>query len=143
MAVSKYERYIVRKPGVLKRLSQDEYIDEIPATDIIPNMSSINTGPRIIYSSDLVKNAHTKVEYGFIMGDTVVGNGQDFDPHKHDYEEIFLFLGTDPHNTADLGAEVEFWLGEGKDLEKVVFNTSSSVFVPPGSGPFPAVLQPG
>jgi hypothetical protein len=141
MPESRYEKYIVRKPGILKRVSKDEYIDEVPVTDKIPNMSPINTGPRIIYSNDLIKSAHTKVEYGFIMGDTVVGDSQDFDPHKHDYEEIFLFLGTDTNNTADLGAEVEFWLGEGKDLEKVVFTTSSSVYVPPGVAHFPQFFR--
>jgi hypothetical protein len=95
----------------------------------------------VIFSSDLIANAKTKVEYGFITGDTAVGNGVDFVPHKHDYEEIFLFLGTDPRDTAKLGAEVEFWLGEGADLEKAVFTTSSAVYVAPGVAHFPQIWK--
>ncbi len=136
MAEPKHEKYVVRKPAVVVRVG-DEYIDRIPETDEIPVLNEVNTGPRVIFSSDLVANAKTKVEYGFVTGDTVVGNGIDFVPHKHDYEEIFLFLGTDPKDTAKLGAEVEFWLGEGDTLEKVVITTSSAVYVPAGLAHFP------
>jgi hypothetical protein len=75
------------------------------------------------------------------VGQQAVGNGEDFNPHKHDYEEIFLFLGTDPDDTGKLGAEIEFWLGEGDDLEKVVITTSSAVYVPAGLAHFPQVWK--
>jgi hypothetical protein len=140
MAKSKFEKYVVRKPAVVVRVG-DDYVDEVPKTDEIPVMNEVNTGPRVIFSNELIANAKTKVEYGYITGDTVVGNGEDFVPHKHNYEEIFLFLGTDPQNTAKLGAEVEFWLGEGDDLEKVVFTTSSAVYVAPGVAHFPQIWK--
>jgi hypothetical protein len=137
---SKFEQYIVRKPAVVVRVG-DDYIDKVPETDAIPVLNKVNTGPRVIFSSDLIVNAKTKVEYGYIIGDTAVGNGEDFVPHKHNYEEIFLFLGTDPQDTAKLGAEVEFWLGEGDTLEKVVFTTSSAVYVAPGVAHFPQIWK--
>lgn len=137
MAGSKYEKYIVRKPAVVK----SDYSDEVPETDKIPAQSSVDTGPRVIFSKSLVKDANSIVEYGYISGDTVIGNGQDFTPHKHDYEEIFLFLGTNAEDTTDLGAEVEFWVGEGEELEKVVFNTSSSIYIPPGVAHFPQIWR--
>jgi hypothetical protein len=140
MAESKFEKYVVRKPAVVVRVG-DDYVDQIPKTDEIPALNAVNTGPRVIFSNDLIANAKTKVEYGYITGDTSVGNGEDFVPHKHDYEEIFLFLGTDPQDTGKLGAEVEFWLGEGKDLEKVVFTTSSAVYVAPGVAHFPQIWK--
>ena len=140
MAESKFEQYIVRKPAVVVRVG-DDYIDKVPETDVIPALNKVNTGPRVIFSSDLIVNAKTKVEYGYITGDTAVGNGEDFVPHKHNYEEIFLFLGTDPQDTAKLGAEVEFWLGEGDTLEKVVFTTSSAVYVAPGVAHFPQIWK--
>lgn len=140
MADSKFEQYIVRKPAVVVRVG-DDYIDKVPETDAIPALNKVNTGPRVIFSSDLIVNAKTKVEYGYITGDTAVGNGEDFVPHKHNYEEIFLFLGTDPQDTAKLGAEVEFWLGEGDTLEKVVFTTSSAVYVAPGVAHFPQIWK--
>jgi len=119
----------------------DDYIDQVPETDAIPALNQVNTGPRVIFSNDLIVNAKTKIEYGYITGDTAVGNGEDFVPHKHNYEEIFLFLGTDPQDTAKLGAEVEFWLGEGDTLEKVVFTTSSAVYVAPGVAHFPQIWK--
>jgi hypothetical protein len=140
MAESKFEKYIVRKPAVVVRIG-DDYADQIPITDEIPMMNKVNTGPRVIFSNELIHNAKTKIEYGYIIGDTSVGNGEDFVPHKHDYEEIFLFLGTDPNDTSKLGAEVEFWLGEGDDLEKAVFTTSSAVYVAPGVAHFPQIWK--
>jgi hypothetical protein len=140
MAESKFEKYIVRKPAVVVRVG-DDYVDEIPKTDKIPVMNDVNTGPRVIFSNDLIPNEKTKIEYGYITGDTAVGTGEDIVPHKHNYEEIFLFLGTDPQDTAKLGAEVEFWLGEGDELEKAVFTTSSAVYVAPGVAHFPQIWK--
>jgi hypothetical protein len=117
MTESKHEKYIVRKP------------------------LELDAGAKVIYSGDLIANAKTKIEYLYITGDIAVGTGEDFFPHKHDYEEIFLFLGTDPQDTAKLGAEVEFWLGQGDDLEKVVLTTSSAVYVAPGVVHFPQIWK--
>ena len=113
MIESKYEKYIVRKAVEL------------------------DASAREIFSSDLMPNAKTKIEYLYITADTTIGTGEDFPPHKHEYEEIFLFLGTDPQDTANLGAEVEFWLGQGDEREKVVINTSSAIYVAPGVVHFP------
>lgn len=49
--------------------------------------------------------------------------------HEHDYDEILMFLGNDPANPDDLGAEV-FMTIEG---EKHVLTTTSSVFIPRGT----------
>jgi hypothetical protein len=50
--------------------------------------------------------------------------------HAHNFDELFLFIPADPHDTLNLGGEVESWLGEGKDAEKFTFTKSSSVWVP-------------
>jgi hypothetical protein len=52
--------------------------------------------------------------------------------HAHDFDELFLFIGCDPHDTLNLGGEVETWLGEGDEAEKFVLTKASSVFVPAG-----------
>jgi hypothetical protein len=141
MAKSRYEKYVVRKPAVV---SYENYKDVMPEGDKLPVLSAINTGPRVIMSKDLVPNAHTIVEYGFVSGDLTMGQARsaiDFEAHKHDYDEVFLFLGTDSKDTMDLGAEIEFWLGEGQDQDKVVLNTSSAVFVPGGLAHFPLCFR--
>ena len=134
MTASKYDKYVVRKPSVVVRVG-DEYIDKVPEGDVIP------PGPRVIISNELIPGVTTKIEYGIITGDTAAGTGEDFMPHKHDYEEIFLMLGTDPQDTSKLGCEVEFWLGEGEDLEKVVVTTSSAVYVPANVAHFPQIWK--
>ena len=141
MAASRYEKYIVRKPAIIRSVMPERMSVEVPKGDKIPTKSSVDTGPLVIFSDDFLKEATTKVEYGFIMGDTEIGTGKGFGAHKHDYGEIFLFLGTDPHDTHYLGAEAEYWMGEGEALEKVKFTTSSSVYVPPGLAHFPLIWR--
>jgi hypothetical protein len=138
---SRYEKYIVRKPAVITRVSPEGVFVEVPKGDKIPAQSSVDTGPLVIFSDDFLEGATTKVEYGFIIGDTEIGTGRGFGAHKHHYGEIFLFLGTNPKDTHNLGAEAEFWLGEGEELEKVKFSTSSSVYVPPGVAHFPLIWR--
>jgi hypothetical protein len=139
MAKSKYEKYVVRKPAIVTA----DYKDVVPETDKIPNSSAVDTGPRVILSHKFVKETNTMVEYGLISGDVTVGGDEKnvTETHKHDYEEIFCFLGTNPKDTTDLGAEVEFWVGEGKDLEKIKFNTSSSIYIPPNVAHFPQIYR--
>ena len=36
---------------------------------------------------------------------------------------------------------MEFWLGEGKDRDKVVLTTSSAVYVPPNVAHFPQIWR--
>jgi uncharacterized RmlC-like cupin family protein len=141
MVISRYEKYIVRKPGIIQRVTPEHISIEVPKGDKIPVQSNVDTGPMVIFSDDFLKEATTKVEYGFITGDTEIGTGKGFGAHKHDYGEIFLFLGTNFKDTHNLGAEAEFWLGEGEKLEKVKFNTSSSVYVPPGVAHFPLIWR--
>ncbi len=141
MAKSRYEKYVVRKPALV---DYQTYKDVMPEGDKLPVLSPIDTGPRVIISKDLVPEASTIVEYGFISGDLTMGQAQsakDFEFHKHDYEEVFLFLGTNPKDTTDLGAEIEFWLGEGKERDKVVLTTSSAVYVPPNLVHFPLTYR--
>jgi len=137
MPASRYDKYVVRKPAIVT----GDYQDEIPDTDKIPVSSPVDTGPRVIFSPDRVKEGNSIIEYGIISGDVTIGDGFITEPHKHDYEEIFVFLGTDPGDTTDLGAEVEFWLGEGSERDKVIINTSSSIYVPPGLAHFPQIWR--
>jgi hypothetical protein len=137
MAKSKYEKYVTRKPAIIK----SDYSEEVPKGEKIPLRTPVDTGPMVIFSKSFVPEANSIIEYGIVSGDMVIGDGSFVNKHKHDYEEIFMFLGTDPKDPCDLGAEVEFWIGEGKDQEKIVFTTSSSIYVPPGTAHFPQIWR--
>jgi len=136
MAESRYEKYIVRKPAVIMEDGQAEVPERIDVEGLV------DTGPLILCANKLIKEADSNASFGIISGDTAVGTGPGrLQPHKHDYDELFLFLGTNPKDISDLGAEAEFWLGEGEELEKVVLNTSSSVYVPAGVAHFPLIWR--
>ncbi|MBN1177544.1 MAG: hypothetical protein JXA51_07685 [Dehalococcoidales bacterium] len=137
MPESRYEKYVCRKPAV----PDGAYKEAIPDTDKITNVSDVDTGPRVIFSHHSYKDADSFIEYGIITGDVTIGEGNIAPPHRHDYEEIFLFLGTNPEDTTDLGAEVDFWLGEGDERDKVTFTTSSSIYIPPNLVHFPQVWR--
>jgi hypothetical protein len=51
-------------------------------------------------------------------------------PHSHDFDEFLVFLGGDPANGLDFGAEVEVSLG--KEGEKQLISTASIVCIPKG-----------
>ncbi len=143
MVESRYEKYITRKPAIVAGVGSDGAVKfMVPNTAKIPLQDETTTGPRLIFSNDFVKESTTKIEYGFILKDTtLLTSNKDFGAHRHDYAEIFLFWGNDPYDTTYLGAEGEFWLGEGNSLEKIKFDTSCSVYVPAGIGHFPLFFR--
>ena len=143
MAESKYEKYITRKAEVILGPGPDGVIKfGIPSTYKLPLTNQTTTGPRLIFSNDIVKEATSKIEYGWIIGDmTLLTSDKNYGAHKHDYAEIFIFFGNNPYDTSYLGGEGEFWLGEANDLEKITFNESCSVYVPAGLGHFPLFFR--
>lgn len=52
------------------------------------------------------------------------------EPHKHDFHQILCFVGGDPNNIRDFGAEIEVYLGE--EMEKHVITTNTAITIPPG-----------
>ena len=48
--------------------------------------------------------------------------------HKHEYDEVIGFFGSNPDKPYDLNAEVEFWL----DDEKYILDKSTLLFIPKG-----------
>jgi hypothetical protein len=51
-------------------------------------------------------------------------------PHIHKAAELLFHIGSDPKNPDDLGAEIEFTIGE--EREKHVFNQTCVVYIPAG-----------
>lgn len=51
-------------------------------------------------------------------------------PHVHNYDEFLLFMGADPNNLSELGAEIEVSLG--KDEEKHIITTPTAAIMPKG-----------
>jgi len=139
---SKWEKYVVRKPMIM--FNDGTGVKEaIPQVTPIPVWSPVDTGPLVMMNPTFVPGSPVMIEYGYLSGDLQHGTSTDrIKPHKHDdYDETFFFLGTDPRDVSDLGGEVEFWLGEGEDLTKIVLDSSGAVFMPKGVAHFPLYVR--
>jgi dTDP-4-dehydrorhamnose 3,5-epimerase-like enzyme len=51
-------------------------------------------------------------------------------PHAHDFDQFTCFMGGNPTNVRDFGAEVEMFFGE--EQERYVINTTTILYVPKG-----------
>jgi hypothetical protein len=63
-----------------------------------------------------------------------------YGPHIHDYNQVMIFIGADMSDLGYLGAEVEFCLGTGNEMEKHMIATSTAVLIPKGFPHFPATI---
>jgi hypothetical protein len=52
------------------------------------------------------------------------------EPHSHEFDQYLCFLGTNPKDKKDFGAEIEICLGE--EHEKYVINSPSVVWIAAG-----------
>jgi hypothetical protein len=59
------------------------------------------------------------------------------DPHTHDFTEMLCFIGGNPLDITDLGAEIEFTIGG----EKHLINTTAVVSIPPNVEHCPLVFK--
>lgn len=72
------------------------------------------------------------------MGYHCISKPMSFDePHAHDFQEMLCFIGGDPTNIMDLGAEVEFTL----DGEKHFIKKAAVVTIPKGLIHCPIVIK--
>jgi len=56
----------------------------------------------------------------------------------HDFNQVIIFMGSDPTNIGDLGAHIELCIGP--EREKHMITTSTAVFVPRGLPHMPATI---
>jgi len=143
MAESRYEKYVTRRAETVLGPGPDGVVRfGLPESYKVDLKGLKTTGPRMIFSNDHVREACSKVEYGWVLKDmTLLSETGSFGAHRHDYAEIFVFFGNDPGDTSYLGGEGEFWLGEGDDLEKIRFDASVSIYVPAGLAHFPLFFK--
>ena len=65
------------------------------------------------------------------MGYHCITKPMSFDhPHSHDFAEMLCFIGGDPLDITDFGAEIEVTLGDEREVHKIT--SPSVVAMPPG-----------
>jgi len=125
MAERKYEKYIVMKPP--------------------------SPPPRRTGRSDLAKLETPKLHHILGLSDRVVEGalmvnfswmyaGEDpgrMEAHVHPYPEIIGFVGSNPEDSDDLGAEAELWL----DDEQYIIRSSFMVYIPKGLKHCPLIVR--
>jgi hypothetical protein len=143
MPGTRYESLVVRKANVMRGKNTEVSVDKVE-----PLVPGVDTGPIVLMSTKLIKDSKAGFEWGIITGDHIIGCDDNpaadsgMGPHKDvGHDHLFCFLGTNPDNPAELGAEVELWLGEGKETDKVIIDTPSSVYIPEGLGLFPILWR--
>jgi hypothetical protein len=83
--------------------------------------------PTMTYmSNDLVPGSDTYIEIGWIY--QMPEPNPHIDSHTHNYDEIVIHIGADPKNPEELGAEIEFVVGD----EKLIIDKTSALFIPKG-----------
>ena len=90
------------------------------------NLDPKNT-TRVFYLDSKVIEGANYVEVVWFLPTDKKDNASP-DPHAHDYDEIVGFFGSDPQNPHDLGAEIEFYI----DNERNLMNKSFLAFIPAG-----------
>ncbi len=64
------------------------------------------------------------------------------EPHKHDFPQYLIFLGSDANDIVDLGGIIELTLSEdGKTMEKHVITKATTVYIPAGLYHCPLVFK--
>src|SRR5512138_2239207 len=109
MSERKYSKYIIREPRM-----------RTPHVEITKPIVAFNRGrtdfPEVPFSINW-----EVIEVPFVMEKA---------GHTHDWDQLLCFLGTDPNNYFDFGAEIEFFIGE--EAERYYINTTTIIFIPKG-----------
>jgi hypothetical protein len=111
MAETKYGQYISKDPLMTPAPKQRVSFQMVNSrAELWPGISGINCNFAFVCVSE-----------PYLMPDP---------PHKHDADEYLFFIGGNPANMADFGAEIEIALGE--EWEKNLITTPSIVYIPKG-----------
>jgi len=113
MPKSKYGRYLIKGPF--------KVIDHYTGTSIVAHENEYNANIAIGYHC--LANTKFRAEK----------------PHTHDFHELLCFIGGNPLDIKDFGAEIEISLG--KELEKHVITSPTVVSIPPGLIHCPLIVK--
>ena len=102
MSETKYGKYFIREPIQAGRFA-----------------------PCMRYSSEFAETNFT-IRWHYVTGPWLMEE----EPHAHDFDQFACFIGGNPMDIRDFGAEVELFLGE--EGEKHVINATTIVYIPRG-----------
>jgi hypothetical protein len=91
-----------------------------------------NMGDMSMFSAgaDILNGFPCNIIYAFGMNAGPLGMSTE--PHIHDHDEVVYFIGSDPKDIGDLGAEVNFMIGPKGREEDHIFSVPTAVVIPKG-----------
>ena len=126
MPESKYRKYVVDE------LKNPEV--EAPWSPPLVAAGKGQSGRVLFLDNDIVPGAfYTECVWVMPRPGNTIQSGADTkrvntESHVHDYDEVIAFIGTNTDEPSYLGAEIELWLED----EKQIITKSSLVFIPAG-----------
>lgn len=133
MAQAQYAKYVIPGPWRPKGVKHDSLVGHVSFPPLI--MENKRIFPEALHHVEIfqIYGPGPGIGCGFEMEGGFSGQDIKDVPQAHsDGTETFIYIGTDHEHPEDLGGEVELWLGKGKDAEKFVFDTPTTVVIPPG-----------
>ena len=114
---TKYGKYIIRKPKLVNLPHHAE------------GKVKGFTYPYLVYmDSELLKESPVFIDVGWR---TEIPQPNPISAyHSHPFDEILLYMGSDPYNPQKLNGEIEITLED----EKHRFDTTTAIFIPQGVG---------
>lgn len=113
-----------------------EYVKFLPPppSDMGKMMEEQRKAGKYVEQTALFGLDSSVIEGAFIISCTLLtnkkgtGTVQTELPHTHDFDEVWVFVGTNTANPRELGGELDFWLED----EHFIIDKSCMVFVPKG-----------
>jgi hypothetical protein len=115
VAASKYGKYVISSPKVVS-----------VAYHPTQNVKGVTFPDEIYLDNDLVPGTPVTVDIGWRF--TIPEPDPVEWTHTHDFDEVLNFIGSDPDNPHELGAEVEMRVGD----ETFTLTKTTSIFIPKG-----------
>ena len=80
--------------------------------------------------ADILNGFPCNIIYAFGLKEGPLGMSTE--PHIHDQDEVIYFIGSDPKDIGDLGAQVNFKIGPKGQEEDHIFSVPTAVVIPKG-----------
>jgi hypothetical protein len=114
---------------------------ETKYVEYIKNLTFSDDGPGLYRQGTKMSGEFlgldVNIQYGTYWAAGRMGR-EPYGSHRHDFDQVILWMGADTDDLGELGAEVELCLGE--EMEKHMITTSTAVFVPKSFSHFPATV---
>jgi hypothetical protein len=125
MSENKYAKYII-----------DQNLPGLNLPDFRGDHLGTPTSTFMFWMGDKLISGAPQVECVWLWPRDV-NNVRGFPAHSHEGTEIIGFMGSNPNDIHDLGAEIEFWF----DDEKYMLTKSCLLYVPGGMRHCPIVFH--